>query len=85
MPEARVIPLRPDDDEPYVPPAPTPGWEEHVAEGLAFLRRRLTGEYQTDDFGFDPDFANHVLLPPLRPLFDKWFRVETLRPGARPV
>ena len=32
MPEARVIPLRPDDDEPYVPPAAPPGWEEQLAE-----------------------------------------------------
>ena len=30
-----------------------------------------------DDFGFDADLTDHVLLPPLRPLYDKWFRVET--------
>ena len=77
MPEARVIPLRPDDDEPYVPPPAAPGWEDQLAEGLDFLRRRLTGEYETDEFGFDPDLADHVLLPILRPLFQKWFRVET--------
>src|SRR5215217_5694886 len=79
MPEARVIPLRPDDDddEPYVPPTSTPGWEEQLAGGLEFLRRRLTGEYETDEFGFDPDLTDHVLLPLLRPLFEKWFRVET--------
>jgi len=77
MPEARVIPLRPDDDEPYVPPATPPGWEEQLAGGLEFLRRRVTGEYETDEFGFDPDLADHVLLPILRPFFQKWFRVET--------
>ena len=77
MPEARVIPLRPDDDEPYVPPAATPGWEDQFAEGLDFLRRRVSGEYETDEFGFDPDLTDHVLLPILRPLFEKWFRVET--------
>ena len=77
MPEARVIPLRPDDDEPFVPlPAP-PAWDDQVAGGLDFLERRLTGEYDTDEFGFDPDLADHVLLPILRPLFQKWFRVET--------
>jgi 1-acyl-sn-glycerol-3-phosphate acyltransferase len=79
MPEARVIPLRPDDDgEPQsVPPKAAPDWEEQLAGGLEFLRRRLTGEYETDEFGFDPDLTDHVLLPLLRPLFDTWFRVET--------
>src|SRR4051794_10768552 len=79
MPEARVIPLRPDDDgEPRVaPPKAMPSWEEQLAGGLEFLRRRLTGEYETDEFGFDPDLTDHVLLPLLRPLFEKWFRVES--------
>jgi 1-acyl-sn-glycerol-3-phosphate acyltransferase len=77
MPEARVIPLRPDDDEPFVPPPAPPGWEDQVAGGLDFLRRRMTGDYQTDHFGFDPDLTDHVLLPLLRPLFRSWFRVDT--------
>jgi 1-acyl-sn-glycerol-3-phosphate acyltransferase len=77
MPEARVIPLRPDDDDPFVPPVTPPGWEEQLADVLEFLRRRATGEYGTDEFGFDPDLTDHVLLPLLRPLFEKWFRVET--------
>jgi 1-acyl-sn-glycerol-3-phosphate acyltransferase len=78
MPEARVIPLRPDEDEPYVPPVQPHGWEEQLAGGLEFLRRRLSGEYETDEFGFDPDLADHVLMPLLRPIFQKWFRVESL-------
>ncbi|KXF85272.1 hypothetical protein D092_16565 [Rhodococcus ruber Chol-4] len=41
-----------------------------------FLRRRITGDYEVDDFGFDPHFTDNVLLPALRPLFEKWFRVE---------
>jgi 1-acyl-sn-glycerol-3-phosphate acyltransferase len=57
--------------------APPSDWERKLAGGLAFLRRRLTGDYEVDDFGFDPDLTDHVLLPPLRPLYDKWFRVET--------
>src|SRR5215217_1019217 len=69
MPEARVIPLRPDDDDPYVPPATPAGWEEQLAGGLEFLRRRVTGEYETDEFGFDPDLTDHVLLPILLPFF----------------
>jgi 1-acyl-sn-glycerol-3-phosphate acyltransferase len=62
------------------PPAPAhepSGWESKLAGGLAFLRRRITGDYEVDDFGFDADLTDNVLLPPLRPLYDKWFRVET--------
>src|SRR4051812_2818496 len=76
MPEAGVIPLRPDDEEPRVPPLSSPSWEEQVAGGLEFLRRRVTGDYNTDEFGFDPDLTDHLLLPLLRPLFRKYFRVE---------
>lgn len=54
------------------------GWRRNVAGSLAFLRRRLTGDYQIDDFGYDPDFNEHVILPGLRLLYEKWFRVEAL-------
>ena len=67
-------------DEPVLPDAPATEpaeWERKVAGALAFLRRRFTGDYEVDDFGFDPDLTDHVLLPPLRPLYEKWFRVET--------
>lgn len=50
--------------------------EEAVARTLAFLRRRLTGDYTVDEFGYDPDFNEHVALPLLRPLYRSWFRVE---------
>ena len=62
---------------PLSPPSPASSFDRKLAGGLAFLRRRLTGDYPVDDFGFDPDLTEHVLLPPLRPLYDKWFRVET--------
>ncbi len=55
---------------------PTEQAEAMVAEALAFIRRRLTGDFTVDDFGFDPDFAEHVIYPLTRPLFYKWFRVE---------
>jgi 1-acyl-sn-glycerol-3-phosphate acyltransferase len=77
MPEARVIPLRPGDDESPPPPPAAAGWEQQLGELVEFLRRRLTGEYETDEFGFDPDLTDHVLLPALRPWFQRWFRVET--------
>jgi 1-acyl-sn-glycerol-3-phosphate acyltransferase len=50
--------------------------ERRVAETLSFLRRRLTGGYEVDEFGFDEDFTEHAYLPLLRPLYKKWFRVE---------
>ncbi|MDI5972228.1 lysophospholipid acyltransferase family protein [Streptomyces sp. SL13] len=52
------------------------GWERRVAGGLAFLRRRLTGEYEVDDFGYDEDLTEHLLMSLVRPLYDKYFRVE---------
>ena len=45
--------------------------------GWSSCAAALTGEYETDEFGFDPDLTDHVLLPLLRPLFQKWFRVES--------
>ena len=54
-----------------------PDWEATLAEALAFLRRRLTGDYAVDEFGFDADLTDGVILPLLRPLYRRWFRVET--------
>ena len=51
--------------------------ERGIASGLAFLRRRISGEYEVDEFGYDPDFNEHVLLPAARALYERWFRVET--------
>jgi 1-acyl-sn-glycerol-3-phosphate acyltransferase len=56
------------------PLAPFLEWAE---ETLDFLRRRLTGEYQVDEFGHDPDLVEHVLAPLIRPLYRRWWRVET--------
>ncbi|MGB8202419.1 MAG: lysophospholipid acyltransferase family protein [Pseudonocardiaceae bacterium] len=49
-----------------------------VAELLACACKRLTGDYSVDEFGFDPELTEHVLLPLLRPLYRSWFRVETI-------
>ncbi|MBP2339531.1 1-acyl-sn-glycerol-3-phosphate acyltransferase [Saccharothrix coeruleofusca] len=92
MAEARVIPLHGPDGErsrprPRAVPDPEPGsesgapaaeWERRLADLLAFVRRRIEGDYQVDEFGFDPDLTDHVIMPPLRPLYEKWFRVETI-------
>src|SRR3954466_14971664 len=77
MPERRVPARRRAHAEPHVPPPSASSWDEQVAGGLEFLRRRLTGDYETDEFGFDPDLTDHLLLPALRPLFRRWFRVDT--------
>jgi 1-acyl-sn-glycerol-3-phosphate acyltransferase len=53
-----------------------PDWERRAARGVAFLRRRITGEYETDEFGFDRELTHNVLLGPLRPLYERYFRVE---------
>ena len=51
-------------------------WADHVDRALEFLRRRTLGDYEIDDFGFDPDLTDSVLLAALRPLYRHWFRVE---------
>ncbi|HEU5265849.1 MAG TPA: hypothetical protein VFU35_04070, partial [Jatrophihabitans sp.] len=51
-------------------------WERRAARGLAFLRRRITGDYEVDEFGFDPDLTENVLLGAFRPLYERYFRVE---------
>ncbi|MFE2296095.1 lysophospholipid acyltransferase family protein [Streptomyces sp. NPDC059452] len=52
------------------------GWERRIAGGLAFLRRRVTGDYEVDEFGYDKELTDQVLMSALRPLADKYFRVE---------
>src|SRR3954462_11008165 len=51
--------------------------EQKVASTLAFVRRRLEGEYPIDEFGFDPDLNDHVFMAAVRPIYERWFRVET--------
>src|SRR5207237_9371821 len=51
------------------------GWERRVAAALAFLRGRITGQHEVDDFGYDAELAENVLLPIFRPLYRMWFRV----------
>jgi 1-acyl-sn-glycerol-3-phosphate acyltransferase len=50
--------------------------ERRLAELLALLRRRVTGDYTVDDYGLDPDIAERLLIETVRPLATKWFRVE---------
>jgi 1-acyl-sn-glycerol-3-phosphate acyltransferase len=60
-------------------PTPPQGdeWERKLAAALAFVRRRITGEVEVDDFGFDVELTDKVLMALMRPLYEKYFRVET--------
>ena len=49
--------------------------ERKLASGLAFVRRRIAGDYEVDEFGFDPEFADAV-MPLARAFYERWFRVE---------
>jgi len=73
--EAKVIPIRGDR---LPEPAHPPEWERKLASGLAFLRRRITGDYQVDDFGFDPELTEFTVLPMARQLYRRWFRTEVV-------
>ena len=49
---------------------------ELLVEAVEFVRRRLGGDYAVDEFGFDPELTERVLLRLLRPVYQRWFRVE---------
>jgi 1-acyl-sn-glycerol-3-phosphate acyltransferase len=51
-------------------------WEPRLAELLAFLRRRVTGEYAVDEYGFDAEVTSQFLTAVVRPIAHAWFRVE---------
>ncbi|AMW21548.1 lysophospholipid acyltransferase family protein [Mycobacteroides chelonae] len=48
----------------------------NIAAVAEFIRRRVGGDYSVDDFGFDEHLNESLLLPLLRPLFNRWFRVD---------
>ncbi|MFC7449326.1 lysophospholipid acyltransferase family protein [Rhodococcus daqingensis] len=80
LPEPRLLFGEPQPAAPSLPGVVLDSARELVADPVVaiaeFIRRRLTGDYQVDEFGFDPHFAENVWLPMLRPLFESWFRVE---------
>jgi 1-acyl-sn-glycerol-3-phosphate acyltransferase len=51
-------------------------WEPQLARFLAFLRRRVTGDYVVDEYGFDQEVTERFLMSALRPVAQKWFRIE---------
>lgn len=50
--------------------------DSSVPESWDVLQSRFTGNYAVDDFGFDPEFTDKVLLQLVRPFYRHWFRVE---------
>ncbi|MDX6277461.1 MAG: hypothetical protein QOJ72_1589 [Nocardioidaceae bacterium] len=50
-------------------------WEARIATLLATIRRRLDGDYEIDEFGFDPQITE-VFTAAIEPLAEKWFRLE---------
>ena len=50
-------------------------WERRLATAVSALRKRLSGDYEIDEFGFDPQIAE-VLVGAVEPLAEKWFRLE---------
>jgi 1-acyl-sn-glycerol-3-phosphate acyltransferase len=73
-PEAQVIPLNSEAADRLAQDADS--LEHKVASALRFVRRRLSGDYDIDEFGFDPELNDRLLLPMIRPLYERWFRAE---------
>ncbi|MFI6083358.1 lysophospholipid acyltransferase family protein [Streptomyces sp. NPDC051217] len=70
--------VRPEPEpEPAAEGRPAAGpWDRRLAQGFAFLRRRVTGDYEVDEFGYDKELTDQVLMSLIRPLYANYFRVE---------
>jgi 1-acyl-sn-glycerol-3-phosphate acyltransferase len=68
----------PPKSAPLVPPSDVADAEaaDAVAAALSFIRRRLTGDYEVDLYGFDRELTEQVLLPLARPLYRNYWRVR---------
>jgi 1-acyl-sn-glycerol-3-phosphate acyltransferase len=49
---------------------------QRIAAVAEFVRKRMSGDYTVDEFGFDKHLNDAIFLPLLRGLFRNWFRVE---------
>lgn len=50
-------------------------WQDRVLEIVGGLRRRLSGDYEVDEFGLDPEVLDLLSLL-VEPLAESWFRLE---------
>jgi len=57
--------------------ADEPGWRGRLAAAAEFTRRRLAGDYEVDQFGFDPDLNSALLMPAALAVYRNWFRVQS--------
>ena len=67
---------RPPAAKPEGPERVGPFEAEAVEELITFLRRRLVGEYEVDEFGFDPELTERILAPLARIFHRHYFRVD---------
>ncbi|MGH2662152.1 MAG: 1-acyl-sn-glycerol-3-phosphate acyltransferase [Actinomycetota bacterium] len=61
-----------------------PPRDDRLEEILSFVRRRLTGGYDVDEFGFDPQLTEEVLAPIARVFHQRWWRVDWIGLGNIP-
>lgn len=59
-------------------PAPQRRLAEQLRGAAEFLSRRLTGSYEVDEFGFDPDLTDRVLHPLAMLMFRRYWRIKTI-------
>jgi 1-acyl-sn-glycerol-3-phosphate acyltransferase len=57
-------------------PAGAGSWRLRLAGLAEFARRRLAGEYEVDEFGFDRELNAAVFMPAALALYRQWFRVR---------
>jgi 1-acyl-sn-glycerol-3-phosphate acyltransferase len=56
---------------------PGPGsWRLRLADLAGFARQRLAGDYEVDEFGFDPSLNAAVFMPAALSLYRNWFRIQ---------
>ena len=53
-----------------------PEVERALAHLVAFIRKRVAGDFDLDEAGLDRDFTERVVFPLVRLLYEKWFHVE---------
>ncbi len=52
------------------------GWRRLITGAEDLLVRRLVGDHEADETGFDSEFNENVFMPLFRPLYRSWFRVR---------
>ncbi|MEO9139828.1 MAG: lysophospholipid acyltransferase family protein [Jatrophihabitans sp.] len=78
---AEVLPMTAREGSAIAPVAsaqiePMPTATSRLGALLSFASRRIAGEYELDEFGFDQDLTENALVPLFAPLYQRWFRVE---------